>query len=112
MKIFVNDEEVNKVSAIWQKKKDDVKKEEYDEFYKFISNDWQEPLGHLHISIEGKINFEIKNDGDNPYIDFDFTSTNFASIKILSIVAAENTDISEVKRILKNHREIKFIERD
>lgn len=56
--IFVNDEEVNKVSAIWQKKKDDVKDEEYNEFYKFISNDWQDSLGHLHISIEGKINFK------------------------------------------------------
>lgn len=56
--IYVNGEEVNKVSAIWQKKKDDVKQEEYNEFYKFISNDWQEPLGYLHLSIEGKINFK------------------------------------------------------
>ncbi len=56
--IFVNDEEVNKVSAIWQTKKDDVDIEKYNEFYKYISNDWQEPLGHLHISIEGKINFK------------------------------------------------------
>jgi len=34
--IFVNGEEVNKVTALWHKKKDDLKDEEINEFYKFI----------------------------------------------------------------------------
>ena len=56
--IFVGDEEANKVQALWHKKKEDVKQEELDEFYKFISNDYQEPLGSLHLAIEGNINFK------------------------------------------------------
>ncbi len=56
--IFVNDEEVNKVQALWHRKKEDITDEEFNEFYKFISNDFSEPLGHLHFSIEGNINFK------------------------------------------------------
>ena len=55
---FVNDETVNTVSALWQKKKDDVNDDELNEFYKFVTNDHQEPLGHLQLSIEGNINFK------------------------------------------------------
>lgn len=56
--VLVNNETVNTVTAIWQKKKDDVSDEELNEFYKFITNDYQEPLGHLQLSIEGNINFK------------------------------------------------------
>ncbi len=56
--IFVNNEEVNKVQALWHRKKEDIKEDELNEFYKFISNDFAEPLGHLHFSVEGNINFK------------------------------------------------------
>lgn len=56
--IIVGDEEANKVNALWHKPKDDVKKEELDEFYKFIANDFQEPMGHLQVAIEGNVNFK------------------------------------------------------
>ncbi|MDQ1266220.1 MAG: molecular chaperone HtpG [Bacteroidota bacterium] len=56
--VFVGEEEVNMTTAIWQKKKEDVKDEELEEFYKFISGDFGKPLGHLHLSIEGNINFK------------------------------------------------------
>jgi molecular chaperone HtpG len=56
--IYVNNEEVNKVTALWHKKKEDIKNEELNEFYKFISNDFQPPLGHLLLSIEGGVNFK------------------------------------------------------
>lgn len=56
--IYVNNERTNKIEALWHKKKDSVTDEELNEFYKFISNDYQEPLGHLHLNIEGKINFK------------------------------------------------------
>lgn len=56
--IFVGNEEVNKVTALWHRKKDDIKEEELDEFYKFISNDFQKPLGNIHLSIEGPLNFK------------------------------------------------------
>ena len=56
--ISLNGKEVNRVSAIWQKKKEDIKDEELNEFYKFISNDYSNPLSHLVLSIEGNINFK------------------------------------------------------
>ncbi|MBS3999117.1 MAG: molecular chaperone HtpG [Desulfobulbaceae bacterium] len=56
--IYVNDEEVNKVQALWHKRKDEISTEELNEFYKFISGDYQEPLSHLHLNLEGNINFK------------------------------------------------------
>lgn len=56
--IYLNGAKVNTVTALWQRKKEDVKKEELDEFYKFITNDWQEPMGSLHLNIEGNLNFK------------------------------------------------------
>jgi molecular chaperone HtpG len=56
--IFVNGEEINKVKPLWQRKKEDITDEEANDFYKFITNDYQESLGYLHFSIEGNINFK------------------------------------------------------
>ena len=56
--VYVNDEKVNTVDAIWQRKKDDITDEEYNEFYKFVSGDFSDPSERLHINIEGNINFK------------------------------------------------------
>ncbi len=56
--IEVNGEEVNSRGAVWHKNKNEVTDEERIEFYKFISNDFQEPLDHLHLAMEGRINFK------------------------------------------------------
>lgn len=56
--IYVGKEEINRVGALWHRKKDDIKEEELNEFYKFITNDFSPPLDHLHLSIEGVVNFK------------------------------------------------------
>ncbi|MEK6567109.1 MAG: molecular chaperone HtpG [Candidatus Omnitrophota bacterium] len=56
--ILLNGEKVNKVTALWHKKADELKSQDLDEFYKFVSNDFEGPLGHLHMSIEGVVNFK------------------------------------------------------
>lgn len=56
--IFVGAEEINKVQALWHKRKDDITPEELVEFYKFVSGDYEEPLTHLHLNIEGNLNFK------------------------------------------------------
>lgn len=56
--IYVGGEEVNTISALWHKNKNEITEEERIEFYKFISNDYNPPLGHLHLSIEGRVNFK------------------------------------------------------
>ncbi len=55
--IYLKDEKVNKVTALWQKKTEELKDNELEEFYKFFTNDFDSPLGHLHFSIEGAVNF-------------------------------------------------------
>lgn len=56
--ILLNKEQVNRVTAIWQRPKSEIKEEELVEFYKFIADDYQPPLGHLQLSIEGSVNFK------------------------------------------------------
>jgi molecular chaperone HtpG len=56
--IKVNDEEVNKSTAIWHKRKNETTAEELKEFYRFVSSDYYDYLDHLHLSIEGRVNFK------------------------------------------------------
>jgi molecular chaperone HtpG len=56
--VYVGEEKVNKVTALWHRNKSDITEEELNEFYKFFSNDFDNPLGHLHLDIEGAVNFK------------------------------------------------------
>ena len=48
------DETVNKASALWARSKNDITEEEYQEFYKHVSHDFENPLAHTHSRVEGK----------------------------------------------------------
>ena len=47
-------ETVNQASALWARSKSDITKEQYEEFYKHISHDFQAPLTHTHNRVEGR----------------------------------------------------------
>ncbi len=47
-------EVVNKASALWARSKNDITADEYNEFYKHVSHDFQEPLAYTHSRVEGK----------------------------------------------------------
>ena len=51
-------EQVNDTKPIWKKSKSEIKKEEYTEFYKTVSNDWNEPLFALHTNVEGLVSYK------------------------------------------------------
>jgi molecular chaperone HtpG len=51
-------ERVNNTKPIWLRNKDEVTKEEYANFYKSITNDWEEHLSEIHFQMEG--NLQIK----------------------------------------------------
>lgn len=53
--INFNGEHINTVQAIWSKSKSDVKPEEYDEFYQFISHTDETPLSFMHFSADAPI---------------------------------------------------------
>lgn len=55
--IYVDDKQVNTVKALWHRNKDELKEDELNEFYKFISNDFDDPLDHLHLHLEGRVSF-------------------------------------------------------
>ena len=55
--IYLGGTQVNTVKALWRKQKDAVTEAEREEFYKFIAHDFQAPLGHLHVAVEGRISF-------------------------------------------------------
>ena len=46
-------EQVNKGTALWMRNKSDIKDEEYNEFYKHIGHDFEDPLAHVHPRVEG-----------------------------------------------------------
>lgn len=56
--IFIGKDKVNSVSALWQRKKEDLSKDELDEFYKFVAGDFREPMDSLSLHIEGRVNFK------------------------------------------------------
>lgn len=46
---------INTVKALWELRKEDVSDEERKEFYTFHTGDDEEPLGHLHLKVEGRV---------------------------------------------------------
>jgi molecular chaperone HtpG len=53
----LEDEVVNKATALWTRSRKDIKEEEYKEFYTHISHDPQEPLTWTHNRVEGKLEY-------------------------------------------------------
>jgi molecular chaperone HtpG len=46
-------ETINKASALWIRSKSEITDDEYNEFYKHVAHDFDEPLGWLHNKVEG-----------------------------------------------------------
>ncbi len=55
---FMEDETLNSMKAIWAKSADEVTKEEYEEFYKHISHNWDKPLEIMHKKFEGVTEYD------------------------------------------------------
>jgi len=52
--VLMDEEEtVNKASALWARAKNDITEEEYQEFYKHVSHDFENPLTWSHNRVEG-----------------------------------------------------------
>jgi molecular chaperone HtpG len=52
-------ETINSMKAIWLRDKNEVTEEEYAQFYKHVSHDWQEPLARIQAKIEGTLEYRL-----------------------------------------------------
>jgi molecular chaperone HtpG len=50
-------EQINTASAMWQRPKSELKDEDYEEFYKAITGDWEDPLFWFHTRAEGTFEY-------------------------------------------------------
>ncbi|HEY0634089.1 MAG TPA: molecular chaperone HtpG, partial [Gammaproteobacteria bacterium] len=51
------EETVNRASALWARSKNEITEEEYNEFYKHVGHDYEDPLAHIHTRVEGKLEY-------------------------------------------------------
>ncbi len=56
--IELNEEKANKSTALWARPKEEVKDDEYNEFFKYIANANEDPKAHLHLSVEAPVQFK------------------------------------------------------
>ena len=50
-------DQVNVASAFWKRPKSELKKKDYNEFYKTISHDHEDPMMHIHTQAEGTLDY-------------------------------------------------------
>ncbi|MDQ6660358.1 MAG: molecular chaperone HtpG, partial [Chloroflexota bacterium] len=53
------DETVNSASALWTRPKSEITEEEYNEFYKHLTHDFNDPLAYVHSRMEGKYEYTL-----------------------------------------------------
>lgn len=51
--VAIEEETVNSASALWTKARQEISEQDYNEFYKHVGHDFQDPLTYVHSKVEG-----------------------------------------------------------
>ncbi len=91
-KTTIEDETLNSQKALWLKPAKDIKKEEYNEFYKHITSDWSEPLSHIHYKAEGAQEFSsLIYFPSNPPFDYNYRDMKYGlSLYVKQVFITDN----------------------
>jgi molecular chaperone HtpG len=49
----IEEETINSASALWTKSRQEISDDDYNQFYKHVGHDFQDPLTHVHSKVEG-----------------------------------------------------------
>ncbi len=85
---------VNSMKPIWARPASEVTEDEYKEFYKHISHDWNDPLKHLSFRAEGRIEYQalLYLPSEAP-MDIFFESGNFGlQLYVRKVLIMENCE--------------------
>lgn len=87
-------ERVNRASALWQRNPKEVTEEQYREFYKHLTHDWEEPVTHRHFVVEGTQMFTglLFLPGRAPFDLFDPTSKAGVRLHVRRVLVMENSE--------------------
>lgn len=55
--IYFKDEVINSTKPIWKVDKNSLKDEDYNEFYKANFHDWEDPMMHFHLKVQGSVEY-------------------------------------------------------
>ncbi len=133
-KTVVKEETVNSQKAIWTRSKSDITEEEYEEFYKHISHDYNAPQETVHWTVEGTSEFKAllfipsqppmdfmmpdRKKGLHLYVKRVFISDNCEELIpeylrfVKGVVDSSDLPLNVSREILQEDRQIKIIEKN
>ncbi len=87
-------ERVNRASALWQRNPKEVSLEQYQEFYKHLTHDWEPPVTHRHFAVEGTQMFTglLFLPGRAPFDLFDPSSKPGVRLHVRRVLVMENSE--------------------
>jgi molecular chaperone HtpG len=132
--IHFGDETLNSMKAIWARGKDEVTEDEHREFYKHISHDWNDPLEHVSVHVEGsfearallyipsKAPFDIHHrDGEHRglqlYVKRVFIMDDWRELLppylrfVRGVVASDDLSLNVSREILQKDRQVQAIKK-
>lgn len=87
-------EQVNQASALWTRSQSEISDEQYEEFYKHLTHDWEAPTARTHFTLEGKQLFTglLYIPGKPPFDLFDPDAKHGVRLYVKRIFIMENAE--------------------